>query len=75
MAYNRQHYYEVTLNAGDGIVYTGKGPTEAAARAAAKALTKKRGLSRSATNAMPELKVKSLVGPKARTFTGNTRAP
>lgn len=71
----RRHYYEVTLDAGNGVIYTGKGPTEAAARTAAKKLAKKRGLTASKANAMSELEVKSLVGPKGRTFTSNARTP
>lgn len=72
----RQHYFEVTLDAGNGVVYTGKGPTEAAARAKAKSLAKKRGdLSASTVNAMTELEVRSLVGPHPRTFKGNTEHP
>lgn len=72
----RRHYFEVALDAGGGVIFTGKGPTEAAARVAAKKLAKKRGgLSASAVNALAELEVKSLVGPKPRTFTGNTSTP
>lgn len=72
----RRHYYEVTIDAGGGVVYTGKGPTEAAARTKAKALARNRGgFSVSAVNGMTELDVKSLVGPKTRTFDGNSRVP
>lgn len=72
----RRHYYEVAIDAGGGVVYTGKGATEAAARTKARALARKRGgFSASAVRAFAELEVKSLVGPKARTFAGNIRAP
>ncbi len=64
----RHSYYEVALDAGGGVLYTGKGPTEKAARASAKKLAKKRGRKVSEVNAMTELPVKSLTGPKARTF-------
>lgn len=72
----RRHYYEVTLDAGNGVIYTGKGATETAARTAAKGLARKRGgFSTSTIKAMPELELKSLVGPKGRTFTSNARTP
>lgn len=72
----QRHFYEVRLEAGGGVIYTGKGPTVKAARAKARALAKSRGgLSASVVNAMTEHEPRSLIGPKPRTFKGNTRLP
>ena len=68
------HYYEVSLTTADGYRFTGKGKTEAAARAAAKNLAKKRGMSAADADAMEEI-IDSLVGPEPRTFEANEAAP
>ena len=69
----QRHYYEVILvDEATKVAYTGKGPSEAAARAAAKKLAKAKGRKLADLTERP---VRSLVGPKATTFQGNRSVP
>lgn len=74
----QRHFYEVQLDAGGGVVYTGKGSTKAAALAAARGLAQRRGgFTTPQANALTQLGggARSLIGPKPRTFAGNKRIP
>lgn len=69
---HRKHYYNATLTRADSSVsWTGKGPTEAAALAAAQQRARKAG------ETIEDLieQVESLVGPAPRTFAGNDTLP
>ena len=68
----REHYYEVILTKPDkSKAWTGKGPTEKAARKKAQSLVKRSGEGLASL----EESVHSFVGPAPRTFEGNRGLP